>query len=232
MTNNPTHFSATIKGTRQIYLMGSFGDFYSDPTPVSLDVSVSLLEDSPSLTYEKLAFSLPEWTWSVRRFLKAGLGNKGPEIELKIESPAVMVSPPSLGPFRVQAGIDALHYVARSDESNKTIFPQELAFDFTGKYTLTGPTQAQSGSFSKPRTVYVHNDNPPWKLDLTSFPKSVSLVSRHLIQWNSLHAPPLIEQTVDGVPIVVTTGGEHWEFGSRANQRTGAPASRIVLNPT
>jgi hypothetical protein len=95
---------------------------------------------------------------------------------------------------------------------DKGDYPAEWGFDFTGAYTVLGPTETLNGRFAIRRTIYLHNQNAVWNLDSTAYPARLALKGRQLMQWTSQHAERIVEATVDGVSLVVYSGGEHWDF--------------------
>ena len=114
-----------------------------------------------------------------------------------------------IGPLTLTPGTAGTYVIGQGP------YPADWGFSVTGSYTVAGPTQTVSGTFSKPRTIYQYNSTslyPRWNLDAASYPGTVSLSGEQLVSWNSTDVPYEINTVVDGVGINVYTGGSYYQF--------------------
>jgi hypothetical protein len=193
-------------GTHAVYVIGSFGDFFIyDQGGARADIAATVDDAGPSLTYDRQAFFTRPLTRYFQRAFTVGLG-KTVDVTLSLTFNRISTAQLNFGPLDLTPTAGAAYDV------EYRAYPAAWSYDVSGSYTLTGPTQTASGTFRKTRHIYLNNRNPVWDFDSAGYPDESSLVGRQLMQWTSSDAPQLIDATVDGAHILLTSGGENWDF--------------------
>jgi hypothetical protein len=200
-------FVGSVNGFRNVSLTGSFGDIYLPQSRIAAQITVSLSTAGPSLTYISQVFTPSAVTFEATRQFSVGLG-RTVQIVLRINAATPAISQRDLGPLVLRSKSGGTYAV----QDGTSVYPSGWSFDFAGEYTLIGPTETKNGTFCIRRTIYLGNRNPAWDLDATSYPARAVLLGRQVMQWNSAFIPPLIDTTIDGVHVVISSGGEGWNF--------------------
>ena len=200
-------------GENDIYVRGSYGEFWITGNSASAYVAATVNPVTPSLTYNAITFSTPTITKTFTKSFTVGLGNTVP-VSLTITFDATTISLTNVGPLSLTPLTNGVYDV------QDIFYPSTWDFTQTGSYALAGPTQTITGTFSKERTVSIGQPSQAnWDLDTSGYPSDVALTESSssvspyfLIQWVSLDSPHLVDATVDGVNITFYSGGNYYMF--------------------
>lgn len=204
-----------------LYLVGSYGDFYVYGEPVTANLEASIDPAGPQITFDKYEIVMKPFTTTLTDSFPVGLGNNV-TVKTTINFDQIVSDVDNWGPMTLTPESGGVYSITWPS------LPTAMTTTVTGSYTVEGPTETKSGTFSK--ELRPHTATPParWSLNATDYPSSVTLMNDNTLQWNATYEPYLITETVDALDVSVSMGGRYALFGDTVLS-VPEPASLAML---
>lgn len=195
-------------GEHTLSFDGSYGnDYVWYPQPMTAEVLATIDTLRSEFTYDRLKFTTGQVVVTLSQEFTSPAGQPL-QITTTLTFDPASASLTDLGPFNLT------EYPGRVYDIAHTGYPDSWSFQATGTYRVEGPTETISGSFSEPRTVFQGGLYPHahWDLHTISHPDEYELIPTKLAGFQSVEGQPIVDVTVDGVPIQVDCKGSVFRF--------------------
>lgn len=205
-----------------LYFVGTYGDFYIYEQSVCAAVTASVDEASNQISFDRYQIVMQPFVATLTDSFPVSLGDNV-VVTTTIYFDEVVSAVDDWGPFDLVPEAGGTFAIAWED------LPAAMTTTVTGSYTVEGPTETRSGSFSKELRPYTARPPDRWSLDASGYPDSMRLVGCNTLQWNATYAPYLIDEFVDNVAVEVSMGGRYARFDDLLITRVPEPATLCLL---